>query len=76
MTRDGESAAVVQALVGLGRGLGLTIAAEGIAASDQEGALLVSGCEQGQADLLGGALSAAEAASLCAKRLGEQLARC
>ncbi|NWP89661.1 EAL domain-containing protein, partial [Escherichia coli] len=55
---------IVQALVGLGHGLGLTIAAEGIEASDQEGALLGTGCEQGQGDLLGAPLDAAAAAAL------------
>ncbi len=64
MTRERESAGIVQALVGLGHGLGLTIAAEGIEASDQEGALLGTGCEQGQGDLLGPPLDAAAAAAL------------
>lgn len=58
MTHERESARIVQALVGLGHGLGLTIAAEGIEASDQEGALLGTGCEQGQGDLLSAPLDA------------------
>lgn len=64
MTSQRESAGIVQALVGLGQGLGMTIAAEGIDASDQEGALIGTGCEQGQGDLLGGPLNAEAAAAL------------
>ena len=58
MTRERESASIVQALIGLGQGLGFTIAAEGIEGTDQEGALLGNGCEQGQGDLLGTPLDA------------------
>src|ERR1700722_19188133 len=43
-----ESAGIVSALVGLGHGLGLTIVAEGVAASEQRASLLTTGCEQGQ----------------------------
>lgn len=64
MTSQRESAGIVQALVGLGQGLGMTIAAEGIDAQDQEGALIGTGCEQGQGDLLGGPLNADAAAAL------------
>ncbi|MFS2108064.1 putative bifunctional diguanylate cyclase/phosphodiesterase [Sphingomonas sp. Sphisp140] len=64
MTEERESASIVRALIGLGRGLGFTVAAEGIIASDQEGALLGTGCEQGQGDLLGTPLGAEEAAAL------------
>jgi diguanylate cyclase (GGDEF)-like protein len=64
MTKEDESAGIVQALVGLGHGLGITIAAEGIEAPDQEGALLGTGCEQGQGDLLGTPLNASAAAAL------------
>ena len=54
------SAGIVNALVGLGQGLGFTIAAEGVEASDQEGFLLSSGCEQGQGQLFSGPISAAD----------------
>jgi diguanylate cyclase (GGDEF)-like protein len=64
MMTERESAGIVQALVGLGHGLGLTIAADGIEAHDQEGALIGTGCEQGQGDLLGGQLNASGAAAL------------
>jgi diguanylate cyclase (GGDEF)-like protein len=43
-----ESAGIVSALVGLGHGLGLTIVADGVEASEQRTSLLTTGCEQGQ----------------------------
>jgi diguanylate cyclase (GGDEF)-like protein len=64
MTSERESAGIVKALIGLGQGLGLTISADGIDARDQEGALIGTGCDQGQGDLLGGQLSAGAAAAL------------
>lgn len=60
MRSESESASIVNALVGLGHGLGLTIAAEGIENSEQERELLGTGCEQGQGDILS-QLVAAEA---------------
>ena len=60
-----ESAAIVNALVGLGEGLGLTVAAEGIHDPQQQALLVRSGCEQGQGDLFSEALSAEGAAQLC-----------
>jgi diguanylate cyclase (GGDEF)-like protein len=53
-----ESEMIVNALVGLGHGLGLTIAAEGIEDSHQELSLLGTGCQQGQGTLLGEAILA------------------
>jgi EAL domain-containing protein (putative c-di-GMP-specific phosphodiesterase class I) len=44
MASERESAGIVNALVGLGQGLGLTIAGEGVDASDQENKLIDSGC--------------------------------
>lgn len=61
---EAASAGIVNALVGLGHGLGLTIAAEGVEGSDQEDILLSSGCEQGQGRLFSEAISAAETLSL------------
>jgi EAL domain-containing protein (putative c-di-GMP-specific phosphodiesterase class I) len=58
MQSEGESAAIVNALVGLGHGLGLTIAAEGVKDGVQERELLGTGCEQGQGDCLSKAVSA------------------
>lgn len=56
--RERESAAIVSALVGLGSGLGLSVAAEGIDETQQRALLLGSGCVQGQGQLFGDAISA------------------
>ncbi|MGH8136852.1 MAG: putative bifunctional diguanylate cyclase/phosphodiesterase [Steroidobacteraceae bacterium] len=64
-----ESAAIVNALVGLGEGLGLTVAAEGIDSAQQQALLLRSGCEQGQGHLFSDALSAEAAAAYFASPL-------
>jgi diguanylate cyclase (GGDEF)-like protein len=61
MSSEEESAAIVRALTGLGKGLGLTITAEGIERTDQHDALLGQGCQQGQGFLFSPAMSAAEA---------------
>jgi predicted signal transduction protein with EAL and GGDEF domain len=53
-----ESAGIVSALVGLGHGLGLTIVADGVAASEQRASLLTTGCEQGQGFLFSKAVPA------------------
>lgn len=64
MRRDARSASVVRALIGLGRGLGLAISADGIAEIHQQSALLGTGCELGQGALFSPRLSAADAAAL------------
>jgi diguanylate cyclase (GGDEF)-like protein len=51
MENDRASRSIVNALAGLARGLGLTIAAEGIEAPGQQNSLRGSGCEQGQGRL-------------------------
>ena len=48
MTTDKDSAAIVQALIGLGAGLGLEVTAEGIETEAQRQLLSDQGCEQGQ----------------------------
>ncbi len=63
MGTEGESAAIVRGLVGLGRGLGITISAEGVSDSSQEQALLASGCEQAQGHFFGQAVPPEETAA-------------
>jgi diguanylate cyclase (GGDEF)-like protein len=62
-----ESAAIVNALVGLGEGLGLTVAAEGIDDTRQSVSLLGSGCEQGQGRFFSGAITADATAAIFAE---------
>jgi diguanylate cyclase (GGDEF)-like protein len=64
MASEQQSAAIVGALVGLGSGLGVTVAAEGIDETQQRASLLHSGCVQGQGQLFGDALPAAMTARL------------
>ncbi len=58
-----ESAAIVKGLIGLGRGLGLTISAEGVSDRGQEEALLATGCEQAQGRFFGQEVAPEETAS-------------
>ena len=57
---DAESAAIVQALIGLGSGLGLEVTAEGIETEEQQALLETQGCLQGQGGLYSGAVSGEE----------------
>jgi diguanylate cyclase (GGDEF)-like protein len=66
MGAERESAEIVAALIGLGRGLGLTITAEGIEQSTEEAKLLGSGCQLGQGFLFGEAVSAEDTMALFA----------
>jgi EAL domain-containing protein (putative c-di-GMP-specific phosphodiesterase class I) len=58
MISEEESGEIVRALVGLGRGLGLTVAADGIQDTEQQASLIRTGCEQGQGHLYSGPVSA------------------
>ncbi len=53
-------AAIVQALLAMGRGMGLDVIVEGIETKEQQAALLAMGCRLGQGFLFGKALPAAE----------------
>ncbi|WP_161142230.1 putative bifunctional diguanylate cyclase/phosphodiesterase [Propylenella binzhouense] len=64
MATNKDSAAIVQAILSLGRGLGLTVTAEGIEEPQQRSALLAEGCSLGQGFLFGAAVAADEAAAL------------
>jgi EAL domain-containing protein (putative c-di-GMP-specific phosphodiesterase class I) len=59
------------ALVGLGSGLGLTVAAEGINETQQRASLLGSGCVQGQGILFGGPVTADSTAAFFADALDQ-----
>jgi diguanylate cyclase (GGDEF)-like protein len=58
MSSTRESAAIISALIGLGEGFGLTIAAEGIDTTQQQAELVRTGCELGQGHLYSDPLSA------------------
>jgi diguanylate cyclase (GGDEF)-like protein len=62
-----ESAQIVSALLGLGKGLGLTVVAEGVESPDQETALAQQGCQEGQGFLFGEAVSAERSHELFAQ---------
>ena len=64
MGTDAESASIVNALVGLGHGLGMSVIAEGVTTVDQERSLFDRGCATGQGPLFEKPLSTAEAADL------------
>ena len=64
MATNLESAAVVRALVGLGLGLGIEVAAEGVDTAEQRQMLSDQGCSQGQGDLYSGALEAPQALAI------------
>jgi diguanylate cyclase (GGDEF)-like protein len=68
MNSEVESAAIVRALTGLGKGLGLTIIAEGIEDGTERDTLVGQGCQQGQGFLFSQAVPAAEIGSFFADR--------
>ncbi|MGP7795661.1 sensor domain-containing phosphodiesterase [Sphingomonas sp. CLY1604] len=53
MARDQQARAIVQAVIGLGRGLGLSVVAEGVEDESQIAMLRAEGCSQVQGYLLG-----------------------
>ena len=61
MEREPEAFALVRALLGFGRGLGLTVTAEGVEKPAQAVALQQEGCQQAQGYLYSRAMSANDA---------------
>jgi diguanylate cyclase (GGDEF)-like protein len=61
MEREPEAYALVRALLGFGRGLGLTVTAEGVEKPAQAIALQQEGCQQAQGYLFSRAMSASDA---------------
>jgi diguanylate cyclase (GGDEF)-like protein len=72
MTTQPESASIVAALVGLGHGLGLQVAADGLGEGTSLAMLSATGCDLGQGAHLAGLMDAAAASALfgdgCAAR--------
>jgi diguanylate cyclase (GGDEF)-like protein len=66
---DQEDAGVVRALMGLARGLGITIAADGIEDSAQQASLIKSGCEHGQGRLYSDPVPAEQTLSMIERAL-------
>jgi EAL domain-containing protein (putative c-di-GMP-specific phosphodiesterase class I) len=65
----------VNALVGLGRGLGLAVAAEGADELGQETSLIDGGCDIGQGAMFSGAMDVGQALALVSKPLDVRPAR-
>jgi EAL domain-containing protein (putative c-di-GMP-specific phosphodiesterase class I) len=72
MGNECESASIVSALVGLGHGLGLQVAVDGLGGDCDLAALSATGCELGQGEKLGELLSPDGATALIGT---EQLVR-
>jgi EAL domain-containing protein (putative c-di-GMP-specific phosphodiesterase class I) len=69
MTTDKDSAAIVHALIGLGAGLGLEVAAEGVETEAQRQLLSDQGCEQGQGFLYSEAVNSDGALAMLSENL-------
>lgn len=70
MQVEPESLAIVKAIVGLGKGLGLVVVAEGIETASQRDALLTEGCQRGQGYLFSAAVPAEATADFFAAGWG------
>lgn len=66
---DPRVEAVVTAILGLGRGLGIRVVAEGVETQEQANRLLALGCERGQGWLLGRPMPAEQARALIAAEI-------
>jgi diguanylate cyclase (GGDEF)-like protein len=70
MTMKSKEAAIVRAVISLGRELGFTVLAEGVETEEQFAMLADLGCDQAQGYLLTPPTSASEASALMGKRWG------
>ncbi len=64
MSVDKDSKAIVNALLGLAAGLGLTVTAEGVESDEQRAELSAQGCDQGQGYLFSRAIPAEDVPAL------------
>ena len=64
MAHDRQAAVLVRALIGIGQGLNLDVAADGVGSQAERAALAAEGCEQGQGTLYGDPLDADAALAL------------
>lgn len=69
-----DSTRIMRALMGLGHGLGVEIAAEGIESREQRDMLLYEGCDYGQGFLYSKPLAAEDAAELLGEPASQQAA--
>ena len=74
MTMKSKEAAIVRAVISLGRELGFTVLAEGVETEEQFAMLAQLGCDQAQGYLLTPPTSASEASALMGKRWGARSA--
>jgi diguanylate cyclase (GGDEF)-like protein len=69
VTHHGEAAAIVRAIVGLGRSLGMATTVEGVETEDQLAHLRAEGCDQAQGYLIGRPLPAQQAQAMLGAKL-------
>jgi EAL domain-containing protein (putative c-di-GMP-specific phosphodiesterase class I) len=72
LDHDPRTASVVSAILGLGRGLGMTVVAEGIETEAEAAELVALGCELGQGWLLGRPMPVEQARALVAAGTGPE----
>jgi EAL domain-containing protein (putative c-di-GMP-specific phosphodiesterase class I) len=73
MTSEPKDAAIVRAVISLGRELGFTVIAEGVETEEQFEMLQDLGCQQVQGYLLTPPVCAAKARAIVMKRWGRRL---
>ncbi|MFC7052395.1 putative bifunctional diguanylate cyclase/phosphodiesterase [Hansschlegelia quercus] len=64
MEHDRKAAVMVRALINIGRGLDLSVSADGVRDAGQEASLAAQGCDRAQGSLYGGPVDGARAAAL------------
>ncbi|MDB5439908.1 MAG: hypothetical protein JWM33_2335 [Caulobacteraceae bacterium] len=64
MATDRQAAVIVRALIGIGKGLDLSIVADGVTTSEQRESLQAQGCNSAQGSLYGGPVDEAQALAL------------